>query len=150
MIYISETDIFASGLAWDEVIQTFRRAGIAYDDGCHMICANAEVNESDLISGPMSCFKRAGPDDMNHGELSRRLHFMKREAGGEEVLCKISEGLIQEGKREAKLENILALMETTGWDADKAMEMLKIEHEDRPAYAAFIKTAAGNTARAQA
>ena len=150
MIYISETDIFASGLAWDEVIQTFRRAGTAYDDGCHMICANAEVNESDLISGPMSCFKRAGPDDMNHGELSRRLRFMKREAGGEEVLCKISEGLIQEGKREAKLENILALMETTGWDADKAMEMLKIEHEDRPAYAAFIKTAADKTARAQA
>ena len=49
-----------------------------------------------------------------------------------------------------KLEAILALMETTKWDADKAMDMLKIEHEDRPTYAAFVKTAVGNTPLAPA
>ena len=37
VIYISETDIFESGLAWDEVVQKFRRAGTDYDDGCHII-----------------------------------------------------------------------------------------------------------------
>ena len=104
------------------------------------------MNEGDQISGLMSYFKSADPDDMNHGELSQRLHFMKREAGGEEILCKISEGFIKEGKREGKLEAILALMETTKWDADKAMDMLKIESEDRPTYAAFVKTAVNNTA----
>lgn len=62
------------------------------------------------------------PDDMSHGGLSRRLHFMKREAGGEEILCKISEGFIREGKREGKLEAVLALMETTKWDARKGYE----------------------------
>ena len=74
---------------------------------------------------------------------------MKREAG-EELLCKISEGFIREGKREGKLEAILALMETTDWDADKAMDMLKIEREDRPTYAAFVKTAVSNRMFSQA
>ena len=88
--------------------------------------ANAEVDEGDQISELMGYFKSADPDDMSHGELSQRLHFMKREAGGEEILCKISEGFIKEGKREGKLEAILALMETTKWDAEKAMDMLKL------------------------
>jgi len=75
---------------------------------------------------------------------------MKREAGSEEILCKISEGFIKEGKREGKLEDILALMGTTKWDADKAMDMLKIECEDRPTYAPFVKMAIGSTPLAQA
>jgi len=53
-------------------------------------------------------------------------------------------------KREGKLEDILALMGTTKWDADKAMDMLKIECEDRPTYAPFVKTAIGSTPLAQA
>ena len=149
VIYISETDIFESGLAWDEVIQKFRRAGTDYDDGCHIIYANAEVDEGDQISGLMSYFKSADPDDMNHGELSQRLHFMKREAGGEEILCKISEGFIKEGKREGKLEVILSVMKKQNWDADRTMEFLDIEREDRPTYAAFIKTAVSNAMPAQ-
>lgn len=56
-------------------------------------------------------------------------------------MCTVSEKIIQEGKREGKLEAILALMETTKWDADKAMDMLKIERDDRPTYAAFVKSA---------
>ena len=150
MIYISETDIFESGLAWDEVIQKFRRAGTDYDDGCHIIYANAEVDEGDQISELMRYFKSADPDDMNHGELSKRLHFMKREAGGEVILCKISEGFIKEGKREGKLEIILSVMKKHNWNAEQTMEFLDIEREDRPTYAAFVKTAVGSTPPAPA
>ena len=149
VIYISETDIFKLGLAWDEVIQKFRRTEREYDDGCHIIYVNAEVDEGDSISSLMNFFKTADPDDKSQGMLSERIHFMKREVGGEDILCKISEGFINEGKREGKLEDILSLMETTKWDADKAMEMLKIERDERPTYAAFVKTAlAGSQAAA--
>ena len=150
VIYISETDIFESGLAWDEVIQKFRRAGTDYDDGCHIIYANAEVDEGDQISELMRYFKSADPDDMNHGELSKRLHFMKREAGGEVILCKIAEGFIKEGKREGKLEIILSVMKKHNWNAEQTMEFLDIEREDRPTYAAFVKTAVGSTPPAPA
>ena len=146
----SETDIFESGLAWDEVIQKFRRAVTDYDDGCHIIYANAEVDEGDQISELMRYFKSADPDDMNHGELSKRLHFLKREAGGEEILCKISEGFIKEGKREGKLEIILSVMKKHNWNAEQTMEFLDIEREDRPTYAAFVKTAVGGTPLAPA
>ena len=149
VIYISETDIFKSGLAWDEVIQKFRRSEKDYDDGCHIVYANAEVDDDDQISGLMSYFKSADPDDMNHGELSHRLHYLKREVGGEDILCKISEGFIREGKREGKLEVILSVMKKQNWDADRTMEFLDIEREDRPTYAAFVKTATSNKAVAQ-
>ena len=71
--------------------------------------------------------------------LSHRIHFLKREAGGEDILCKISEGFIKEGKREGKLEVILSVMKRQNWDAERTMEFLDIEKEDRPTYAAFIK-----------
>jgi len=51
-----------------EVVQKFRRAGTDYDDGCHTIYANAEVDEGNQISELMRYFKSADPDDMNHGE----------------------------------------------------------------------------------
>lgn len=150
IIYISETDIFESGLAWDEVIQKFKRAGTSYEDGCHIIYVNAEVDEGDQISGLMSYFKSADPDDLNYGALSQRVHFMKREIGGEEILCKISEGFIKEGKREGKLEVILSVMKKQNWDAETTMEFLDIEREDRPTYAAFVKSAMNGSVFAQA
>ena len=56
-------------------------------------------------------------------------------------MCMISEAFIKEGKREGKLEIILAVMKKHNWDAEQTMEFLDIEREDRPAYAAFVKTA---------
>ena len=141
VIYLSETDIFKSGLAWDVVKQSFKRTGKDYDDGCHIIYANAQVDEGDEISSLMRYFKTADPDDLEHGALSRRLRFIKKEVGGEEILCRISESFIKEGKREGKLEVILSVMKKHNWDAEQTMEFLDIEREDRPTYAAFIKTA---------
>ena len=64
-------------------------------------------------------------------------------------MCKISEGFIMEGKREGKLEIILSVMKKQNWDAERTMEFLDIEREDRPTYAALVKTAIGKTPIAQ-
>ena len=146
IVYLSETDIFKSNLAWDIVIQKFERSGDEYDDGCHLIYANAEINENDPISSLMQYFKTADPDDTKHGELSQRVHFLKREKEGEDIMCKVSESFIQEGKREGLLEAILNLMATTKWDVEKAMDALQIKPDERATYAAFVKaTLAANT-----
>lgn len=141
IVYLSETDIFGKGLAWDEVIQVFKRSGESYDDGCHLIYANAEIDEKDSVSALMRYFMSADPDDESHGALSRRVHFLKREKEGEDIMCKISESFIQEGKREGFLEAILNLMSTTKWDVEKAMDALRIEPDERQTYAAFVKAA---------
>ena len=138
LIYVSETDIFRSGLAWDSVVQRFTRSGEAYEDGCHIIFANAEVVEGNPISELMQYFKSTDPDDMKHGALSKRIHLLKREQGGEEIMCKVTDSFIQEGKRIRNLEIIRTIMEKQGWDADRTMEFLDIERNDRSFYAAYI------------
>ena len=138
LIYISETDIFQSGLAWDCVEQHFRRSERRYDDGCHIIFANAEIPENDPISNLMQYFKSADPEDGRHGALSRRIHMLKREQGGKDIMCKVTDSFIQEGKRIGKLEDIRTIMAKQGWDADRTMEFLDIEHAERPFYAAYL------------
>lgn len=138
LIYISETDIFRSGLSWDSVTQRFTRSGEAYNDGCHIIFANAEIIEDNPISDLMQYFKSADPDDTKHGKLSKRIHFIKREQGGAEIMCKVTEQFIQEGKRLARLEAIYTVMRKQSWDVDKTMEFLDIEQSERPLYAGYI------------
>ena len=61
--------------------------------------------------------------------------FLKREKEGEDIMCKVSESFIQEGKREGFLEAILNLMATTKWDVEKAMDALRINPDERATYA---------------
>ena len=39
----------------------------------------------------MDYFKTADPEDMSHGDLSARIHFLKCEEGGYLEMCEVSE-----------------------------------------------------------
>ena len=49
-------------------------------------------------------FKTADPNDMSQGDLSRRVHFLKSEEGGYQVMCEISEKWYREGEEHGKIE----------------------------------------------
>lgn len=51
----------------------------------------------------MKYFKTADPDDMSQGELSKRVHFIKKEEGGQALMCEIVDGWLEEARREAKI-----------------------------------------------
>ncbi len=143
VIYLSETDLWCSGLAWDRVVQSFDRSKSSYDDGCHIIFANAEVAEdNDEISRLMQYFLTADPGDDSHGELSKRIHFLKSEKGGEAIIMnEIEKSIYTNGERHAKLDDILYVMAGFDVPVEKAMEVLKIIPEERPIYAAYVKAA---------
>ena len=143
VIYLSETDICGSGLAWDKVVQSFDRSKGSYDDGCHVIFANAEVVEdNDEISRLMQYFLTADPDDDSHGELSKRIHFLKSEKGGEAIIMnEIENSIYTNGERHAKLDDILSIMSELDFTVERAMEVLHIIPEERPIYAAYVKAA---------
>lgn len=73
------------------------------------------VSETDLwragyVTYPVEkYFKTADPDDMTHGDLSRRIHYLKREEGGFQEMCEVSEKIYREGmeygRAEGKLES---------------------------------------------
>ncbi|MCD8396996.1 MAG: hypothetical protein LUD12_07440 [Lachnospiraceae bacterium] len=68
-----------------------------YDDGSHIIYVNAEVDDGSAIAKMMRYFKTADPDDMSHGDLSKRVKYLKREKGGYELMCAEAEKLYNLG-----------------------------------------------------
>ena len=59
----------------------------------------------------MEFFKTADPDDMSQGNLSRRVHFLKSEEGGYQVMCEISEKWYREGEESQARRTALKLKE---------------------------------------
>jgi len=97
IFYISETDIWKAGKTVYQVRKVLGEEGIGYEDGQHVIYINAEVDDGSEIAKLMQYFKHADPEDMSQGALSKRVHFLKCEKGGEEIMCEISERLYQAG-----------------------------------------------------
>ena len=107
IIYISETDLWEAGKAIYQVEKKFKGTEIPYDDGVHVTYVNAEVDDGSDIAKLMNYFKTANPEDMSQGDLSARVHFLKREEGGYPEMCEVSEKIYKEGILEGKKEGIL-------------------------------------------
>lgn len=99
VIYISETDLWHAGKTIYIVEKTLGagREAIPYDDGSHIIYVNAEVDDGSAIAQMMKYFKSADPDDMSHGDLSKRVRYLKREKGGYERMSAEAEELYNLG-----------------------------------------------------
>ena len=97
--YISETDIWHQGKAVYPVTKQLGKNGPAYDDGVHIIYVNAEVDDGSRIAKLMEYFKTADPEDDSEGDLSKRVHYLKCEEGGEDVMCEISERIEKRGEQ---------------------------------------------------
>lgn len=76
---------------------------IPYNDGQHILYMNAAVDDGSEIAKLMNYIKTADPDDRSQGELSKRVHFLKCEEGGYEIMCEISEKIYAEGREEGEL-----------------------------------------------
>ena len=104
IIYISETDLWASGKTLYNVEKKFKETEIPYDDGVYVTYVNAEVNDGSDVAKLMDYFKTADPEDMSQGDLSARIHFLKCEEGGYPEMCEVSEKIYKEGIIEGIIE----------------------------------------------
>ena len=100
VIYISETDLWKAGRTVYAVEKYFKGTELKYDDGQYILYINATADDGSEIAELMKYFKTADPDDMRHGDLSRRVHYLKREEGGYGEMCEISEKIYKEGVEE--------------------------------------------------
>lgn len=109
VIYVSETDLWRAGYVTYPVEKYFKNTGVKYEDGQHILHVNAAVDNGSETAKLMQYFKTADPDDMTHGDLSRRIHYLKREEGGFQEMCEVSEKIYREGmeygRAEGKLES---------------------------------------------
>lgn len=104
IIYISETDLWKGGCTSYPVEKYLGNIKVPYDDGQHILYVNAAINDGSETACLMQYFKTADPEDMSQGDLSKRIHFLKCEEGGYEIMCEVSEKIFAEGRAEGRAE----------------------------------------------
>jgi len=97
IIYISEEDIWKAGKTTYSVVKSFAGTDIEYDDGVKILYVNTHVDDGSETAGLMKYFTEADPYDDSQGDLSKRIHFLKCEEGGQEIMCEVTERLIEMG-----------------------------------------------------
>ena len=73
--------------------------GILYDDGEYIFFVNAAVDDGSRIAKLMNYFKTADPDDDSEGELSKRVRYLKKEEGGMDIMCEVSDRIMERGRK---------------------------------------------------
>ncbi len=104
IFYLSETDIWNKKLTVCEVKKFLADEKTPYDDGLHIVYINAAIDDGTKIAEMMQYFKTSDPNDRTHGELSERVHYLKREEGGRSEMCEVSEEIFKEGVEEGRAE----------------------------------------------
>ncbi|MCD8006078.1 MAG: Rpn family recombination-promoting nuclease/putative transposase [Oscillospiraceae bacterium] len=121
IIYISETDLLDVGETVYPVKKTLGESGKPYDDGNHVIFVNAAIDDGSDTAKLMKYFGTADPEDMTQGPLSERVHFLKREKGGHDEMCKVAEDLYNQGKEQGIEQGIEKGIEKGQTEKAKAM-----------------------------
>ena len=102
----------------------------------HILHINGDFkDESSEIGKLIHDFKCKKADEMYFPNLAARTRELKETKEGVETMCQIMEKERVKTSEENTLVNMLNLMDSTGWDAEKAMTMLKIPAADRELYA---------------
>ena len=136
VIYISETDLWKAGYTTYPVEKHFGNTSIPYEDGQHILYVNAAVDDGSETAKLMQYFKTADPNDMTHGDLSNRVHYLKGEEGGYQEMCEISEKIYREGvedgiargKLESQKETVKSLAEI-GMAVEDIAKAMKVSVE---------------------
>ena len=104
LLYISENDLWKQGHLEYPVEKRFKNTRLAYEDGLHIIYINAAIDDGSAKAKLMKYFRTADPNDMSQGELSKRVHYLKCEEGGQEIMCEVSERIYSMGLEEGIAE----------------------------------------------
>lgn len=96
--YISEKDIWKEGETVYPVTKRLGEDGPIYDDGEHIVYVNAEIDDGSRIAKMMKYFKTADPNDNSEGDLSKRVHYLKCEEGGIDIMCEVAERIEARGR----------------------------------------------------
>jgi len=142
IFYISETDLWKKGKVVYRVKKYFDGTDVEYDDGRSIIYVNAAVDDGTETAKLMKYFMTADPNDLSQGELSKRVHYLKCDKGGQAEMCEISEGFVKEGRIEGTLNAIRALTESMHWTPDQAMAMLKVPESEWKMYSEMLQMTA--------
>lgn len=82
-----------------------RSGRIEPDIVCNLaLHVNAAADDGSEMAKLMQYFKTADPNNMEYGELSKRVHYLKCEEREYKEMCEVSEKIYREGEIEGRKE----------------------------------------------
>ena len=97
IIFITETDVFHRGLPVYTVNRFIEETGEAFNDGAHIVYANAAYVGDDDFGRLMADFRETDPKKMNFPSLAEKARQFKQTEGGVESMCRVMEEVREEG-----------------------------------------------------
>ncbi len=103
LLYICSGDFMKNKTSLWTVEKYQGRSGRTYEDGLCTQYVSAGIKDGTEVARLMEYFQTADPDDMSHGKLSERVHFLKCEKEGQKIMCEVTEQFwkwgFEEGER---------------------------------------------------
>lgn len=141
VIFIYKHDKFQKGLPLYHIDRYVRETGNLFEDGSHIIYVNGNYKGDDEIGHLMQDFHQTDPDNMHYKELSQGVRHFKEVEEGRDTMCEAVQEYAKEYAKEYANEcvnekqaaNVKNIMEGTGFTVEQALDMLKIQGEEREA-----------------
>ena len=148
VIFISKFDVFKDGYALYHVDKIVRETSRKVEDGLEEIYVNSAVKDGSKVSELMELFvdlKAYNKDEFPVVSETKKIY--KETEEGVQTMCEITERLCKKSERkgfaegEAKgiLKSIKNLVDSLGFTAEKAMDVLKIPVNERSVYFEKLK-----------
>lgn len=133
-IFITEKDFYGEGKA----IYPIERINLAtdqfFEDGEHILYVNGEYRGESELGKLMHDFNCTNADDMNYDIMAERTRYLKENLKGVNEMCKALEEMRNETAENTLLQMIRNLLKTTKWNAECAMEALKVPLSEQEKY----------------
>lgn len=141
VIFITENDYFGERKPLYRV-ERAREGGQSFEDGSHIIYVNGRYEGNDSLGYLLSDFRRSDPSGFYYPELEKGVRQFKEGMEGRAIMCEAVERYAEgrydsgklEGKLEAKMESIHALMQNLHLSAEEAMESIGIPKDEQDEY----------------
>lgn len=99
-VYITEFDLFESGLTTYHIDNVLRETGAVVNDGFHRVFVNTKVDDGTDTARLMKCFLQKEVRDSKFPRTSERVHMLKHSERGMKAMCKIMEEYMKDCARE--------------------------------------------------
>lgn len=137
-IFITEKDFYGEGKAIYSIERINLATGQFFEDGEHILYVNGEYRGESELGKLMHDFNCTNADDMNYDIMAERTRYLKENPKGVNEMCKALEEMRNETAENTLLQMIRNLMETTKWNAERAMEALKVPLSEQEKYKAKL------------
>ena len=138
VVFITENDVLGAGLAVYHIDRVVEETGQPFNDGAHIVYANASYVGEDNIGRLMADFRASDPEEMNYDLLAGQVRAVKSNRKGVSEMSRVLDEMFQEGREEERIERLSHLMRRNRWTLDQAMELAGYPMDQKARYEKLI------------